>query len=67
MGRLKRFEHVRFVGVRDTMIAYDCDDDDQFEELAQRVTAGDLIGKNLISSFAPDSMDEAANRGFKAR
>ncbi|CAN5319005.1 MAG: hypothetical protein ACR2JP_02630 [Acidimicrobiia bacterium] len=64
MGRLRRFEHHRFVGLRDTMIVYDCDDDTQFEALAGRIEAGDLIRGRQVQSFGPDSLAEARNRGF---
>ncbi len=65
MGRLRRFAEFRFVGVRDTMIVYDCDDDEQYAQLAERVESEDLVAKNLLSSFAPDEVSEARNRGFR--
>jgi hypothetical protein len=65
MGRLRRFAEFRFVGVRDTMIVYDCDDDEQYAQLAERVESDDLVAKNLLSSFAPDEVSEARNRGFR--
>ena len=64
MSRLSRFDDYRFVGVRDTMIVYDCDDPGQYEEIRLRVEEDDLIGNNLLQSFAPDSLTEAKNRGF---
>ena len=64
MARLKRFENHRFVGVRDSMIVYDCDDADQFAELAERDSQEDLTMRNLISTFGPDELVEAVNRGF---
>lgn len=64
MSRLRRFEEYRFLGVRDTMEVYDCDDSDQFAELEERVEEQDLMNRKLLQSFAPDSLDEAANRGF---
>ena len=66
MTRLGRFEDYRFIGVRDTMIVYDCDDSDQFEEISRRAEDDDLLGRNVLQSFAPDSLDEARNRGFWA-
>jgi hypothetical protein len=47
------------------MRVYDSDDADQFTELEELVTEGDLVGLNLVQSFSPDSLDEAANRGFR--
>jgi hypothetical protein len=62
---LARFEEHRFVGTRDEMRVYDCDDSIQFEVLEERVTVDDLVGRKLVQSFAPDSLEEAMNRGFK--
>jgi len=67
MARLRRFEDYRYIGTRDTMVFYDCDDDDQFGELEDRIEASDLLNNNLLSSFGPDTPAEARNRGFKAR
>jgi len=65
VSRLGRFEDYRFVGARDTMRVYDCDDSHQFEELQQRIEADDLVERNVLQSFGPDTLDEARNRGFK--
>lgn len=65
MSRLARFQDYRFVGVRDTMRVYDSDDPEQFEELERRVVDEDLVSRKLVQSFAPDSLDEARNRGFR--
>lgn len=67
MGRLRRFEDFRYVGARDTMIVYDCDDAEQLAELSRRVTEEDLLGRSMLSSFAPDDPAEARNRGFRER
>ena len=67
MSRLGRFEDFRFIGTRDAMIAYDCDDPVQYEELELRVENEGLLGSNLLQSFAPDTLDEARNRGFRPR
>lgn len=64
MARLKRFENHRFIGVRDTMIVYDCDDVGQFADLAELVSQQDLMMRNLLSTFGPDDLAEAINRGF---
>lgn len=65
MGRLGRFEDYRFVGARDTMQVYDCDDDRQFKHLEVRVERDGLLARNLLQAFAPDTLAEAANRGFE--
>lgn len=49
------------------MVVYDCDDAEQFAELESRVQEGDLVGMNLVSSFGPDEVSEAINRGFRSR
>jgi hypothetical protein len=66
VSRLSRFEAYRYVGVRDTMRFYDCDDDAQFGEIAGRIEDEGLVGRNLIQVFAPDTPVEARNRGFRA-
>ena len=63
MGRLRRFEDHRFVGTRDTMRVYDCDDETQFAELEARSV--ELDGRNEFQTFGPDTLVEAANRGFR--
>jgi len=65
VSRLPRFEEYRFVGARDTMRVYDCDEDAQFGEIQRRISEEDLLGRNLLQAFAPDTLEEARNRGFK--
>ena len=65
MGRLLRFGENRFVGARDEMIVYDCDDDVQFLALEARVDEESLLEKNLLAAIAPDTLAEARNRGFR--
>lgn len=65
MARLRRFPDFRFIGLRDTMRVYDCDDQDEFSRLEQRVEADRLVERNLVSSFGPDTLIEAINRTFK--
>ena len=65
--RLPRFEEYRFVGIRDTMRVYDCDDSEEFAELSRRVEAEGLLGRLMLQSFAPDTLEEARNRGFKPK
>lgn len=64
MSRLKRFEDHRFLGTRDTMKVYDCDDAEQFAEVSSRAEQDDLWQRNLIQTFGPDELPEARNRGF---
>jgi len=65
MGRLRRFPDNRFVGTRDDMVVHDCDDEDQFTALSERVDGEDLVGRTLLQAFGPDSLAEARNRGFR--
>ncbi len=65
MNRLGRFEDYRYIGTRDSMRVYDCDDDAQFASLTDRIASDDLVNRTLVKTFAPDTIDEARNRGFK--
>jgi hypothetical protein len=65
VSRLSRFVDYRYVGTRDTMKVYDCDDESQFEEVQRRVDEEDLVGRKLMQAFAPDTVEEARNRGFR--
>ena len=65
MGRLRRFEEHRFVGTRDDMIVHDCDNDIDLVALENRADSDDLLVRNLLQTFAPDSLAEARNRGFR--
>ncbi len=65
MARLARFEEHRYIGTRDDMRVYDCDDDAQFAVLSGRVDDEGLMGANLLQTFAPDRLADARNRGFR--
>lgn len=65
MGRIKRFEEYQFLGTRDDMVVYDCDDEDQFAMLAAREESEGLVQQNLISAIAPPILAEAQNRGYR--
>ena len=65
MSRLARFEAYRFIGTRDTMRFYDCDNEEQFSELSDRVAEENLLGRKLLQTFAPDSVTAARNRSFR--
>jgi hypothetical protein len=67
MPRLRRFPNHRFVGTRDDMVVYDCDDDGDFAALSHRVDEEGLIRRRMVSSFGPDTLAEARNRGFSPR
>ena len=67
MGRLRRFPDNRYIGTRDDMRVHDCDDDAEFTALEERVTRDDLLRRKLLTSFGPDTLAEARNRGFSPR
>ncbi len=64
MARLPRYSEHRFVGDRSTMTVFDTDDLGESEALIERVDTHDLMGKNLVQTFGPDTLVEARNRGF---
>ena len=66
MPRLARFPHNRFVGTRDDMVVYDCDDEDQYSVLESRSEAENLGERTLLAAFGPDSLAEARNRGYRS-
>jgi len=66
LGRIPKFENYRFLGNRKNMRVYDCDNQEEYSELENLINNKDLIFNNLIQSFAPDTIDEAKNRGFKS-
>lgn len=65
MPRLSRFERSRFVGARDTMVVYDCDDQQQFAVIERRLESDNLLGRRLVQTYGPDTLAEARNRGFR--
>ena len=65
MGRLRRFEEHRFVGTRDDMIVHGGDNDIDLVALENRADSDDLLVRNLLQTFAPESLAEARNRGFR--
>ncbi len=67
MSRLRRFPENRFIGRRDIMVVFDCDDREQFEDLSQSVVDLALEIQNDLQAFAPDTIIEASNRGFVSR
>ncbi len=65
MPRLSRFPDHRYIGLRDEMRVYDCDDEAQFRLIQERIDEEDLIGRLQVASFGPDTPAEARNRGFR--
>jgi hypothetical protein len=57
--RPARFEHHRYVGDKRTQLVYDLDEWDDAEIVNEFVDLGVGIG------FAPDTLAEARNRGYR--
>ncbi len=65
MARLPAFDDHRFVGTRDDMIVFDCDDETEFAVLVAIVEDGELVKAKGLQAFSPDNIAEARNRGFR--
>jgi hypothetical protein len=65
--RHRRLEHHRFIGTRDDMVVHDTDDEAQASRLLERIDEDDLVGRKLVSTFGPDTLAEARNRGFRPK
>jgi hypothetical protein len=65
MPRLSRFPDHRYVGLRDEMRVYDCDDEAQYRLIRARLEQEGLVGRLRVASFGPDTPAEARNRGFR--
>ena len=48
------------------MRVYDTDDAGQTTLLEEAIAEGDLLVRDLLQTFAPDTLAEARNRGFRA-
>ena len=59
MQRPSRFEHSRFLGDKRTQLVYDLD---EWEDVAP---IDDLIAADAGAAFAPDTLTEARNRGYR--
>jgi hypothetical protein len=61
VARPARFEHFRFLGDRADQVVYDCDLDDP--DAAAGIAAA--VAAERATVFAPDSLAEARNRGYR--
>lgn len=66
MTRLRRMERHRFVALRDRRIVFDTDDPEQAAVLRDRAGGADPVAVLPLVTFAPDTLAEAANRGYRA-
>ena len=63
MSRPTALEHFQFVGDKRTQIVYDIDLAANNEAVAKAVA--DIVANESYACFAPDTVDEARNRGYK--
>ena len=59
MQRPGRFEHTRFLGDKRTQLVYDVDAWSNAEVI------DDIVASNSGICFAPDTLAEARNRGYR--
>ena len=60
MSRPTRFEDFRYLGDKSSQIVYDLDSDDP----VVRQKVAELLASERFAAFAPDTLDEARNRGY---
>jgi hypothetical protein len=60
MERPRNYEHHRFVGDKRNRVVHDLD------QATDACEIGDLMASERFASFGPDTLVEAANRGYKA-
>jgi hypothetical protein len=59
MDRPSRFEHTRFLGDKRKQVVYDLDGD------VDPAVIEELMASEQFAAFAPDTLAEARNRGYK--
>lgn len=59
MERLSRFEHFRYLGDKRTQVVHDIDVTDENDTIAE------LVASEAFLAFAPDTLAEARNRGYR--
>lgn len=59
MERPSRFEHNRFLGDKRKQVVYDLDEDIDPSVIEE------LMASEHFASFAPDTLAEARNRGYR--
>ncbi len=62
MQRSTRFAHTRYLGDKRTQLVYDVDalDAEAYAEIIE-----DIVNQEVGLCFAPDTLPEARNRGYK--
>jgi hypothetical protein len=61
MRRPTRFEEHRYLGDKRTQIVYDVD------EVVDESVIDEIVAANKALAFAPDTLAEARNRGYRLR
>jgi hypothetical protein len=61
MKRPSRFEDFQYVGDKRTQVVYDLD------EVADESVIEELMESERYAAFAPDTLAEARNRGYRLR
>ena len=64
MSRPTRFEHSQYLGDKRTQRVYDLDLVDSDPRVAKAVA--DILQSEQFAAFAPDTLAEARNRGYRA-
>tara|TARA_B100001250_G_scaffold266331_1_gene229715 strand:- start:263 stop:466 length:204 start_codon:yes stop_codon:yes gene_type:complete len=65
MERMSVFENNRFIGDKRTQEVYDLDELDETESM--QVLIDELLENETFICFAPDTLAEARNRGYRLR
>tara|TARA_B100000686_G_scaffold223503_1_gene230717 strand:- start:293 stop:496 length:204 start_codon:yes stop_codon:yes gene_type:complete len=65
MERMSVFENNRFIGDKRTQEVYDLDELDGTESM--QVLIDELLENETFICFAPDTLAEARNRGYRLR
>ena len=62
MGRPTRFEDYRYLGDKRTQVVYDLD---EVDEAGLSDVIDELLTSEQFAAFAPDTLAEARNRGYR--
>ena len=62
MSRLSRFESFRYLGDKRTQVVYDLD---LVDEAGLQEVIDELMESEAFAAFAPDTLAEARNRGYR--
>jgi len=62
VSRPSRFENFRYLGDKRTQVAYDLD---LVDEAGLQPVIDELMASDAFAAFAPDTLAEARNRGYR--